>query len=1118
VRFGCKLVRLKAQRPTGWRVVYECGSGPDGAPPRGAEQQSYHAGGGGGGPLSGQASLVAGAGASVASSGVGGPVGAGGGSFTTAGGNNPNNPISFSQGFGGGGAIPPPTSPLAAAASAAGAAAAAPSSLWRVDADYVVIATGIYALPQAPQYRDAARFQGLVMHAKDFRDTSAVRGRHVLVIGAGKSALDVGGEVAASRSAASITWLMRQSHWPVPRTLRLLPPLGLPLPAPDLFFSRAAPALLLPPYYTAGPLRRLAAAAASPLQRLAWWAVERAIVRQFDLRGPLLPKVPLREDLFFGGQILDATWTRLVQYGAQGGGGRSSLNDGAESVSTGGGGGTGGASGGGGGAGVTGRGFGFGLGGGGRGSGGALSSRLGGGPGSGGRRSRGSRGSGGAAGPASGGYRSGPDPFERTGSGSGSDLPAAGGGADLSPLPDGAAAVAPSPSHSHPLPTVAEAEAEHHHQRQHHHDQGLIVLPAAPDDPAAAPPAATFASPFSAAAATAGNGSPPPTARAHSTSRLASAVLLPPTASSYPPAADACAAPTNTAGSSDPLSPLSGGARPQCCHVRPLLGEVARFLPRGVVLRSGEEVYCDAVLYCTGYQKTYDYLDGGLKSRLGLQKDGLWLYRQVLAPLVPGLAFIGAEASTFNNVLTSGLQAEWLARLLSGRLDGRRVPKGVEGMMADVRRQQAWRRRVMPVQHARGSCVQMYAKCYHEQLLRDMGLKGPVRKKKGEGAEDARRARAAASGSHPPSSYTPPALTCLRPLTAEDYAHAFAPPDFRHGRSSYDDDDSSEEEEGDMEQQRGQQQRVAAAAAAAAAADAAAALPPDHPRSAVRAAEAAAAAAAARWRPPPAHLILQPPGSFTVRERVAAQERDALVAALVGAPPPSGREWTVAAPADAADLAGGGGGVGGMGGNAGLLFGGQANGAGLPSSASLKPPVGLSGGSFVSGSGGAPFAFLSQVQQQQQQQQWAGVPYSGSSGPSAGGGGGAWRQASVASGPQQAPQTPPTHQSSLPSSGLPSSGALPAAPGGSPRAAGGPSPPPPPYVLGNGGGGGSGSDVPGSSGAGAGAGNGPPRAAAAAPADPRVASAIASLRAWQAASPAAAAADRLVASRRAETG
>ncbi len=45
---------------------------------------------------------------------------------------------------------------------------------------------------------------------------------------------------------------------------------------------------------------------------------------------------------------------------------------------------------------------------------------------------------------------------------------------------------------------------------------------------------------------------------------------------------------------------------------------------------------------------------------------------------------MGAEVSTFNNVLTSGIQAEWLAGVIIGRLG---LPT-VEEMQEDVRMQQ----------------------------------------------------------------------------------------------------------------------------------------------------------------------------------------------------------------------------------------------------------------------------------------------------------------------------------------------------------------------------------------------------------------------------------------------
>ncbi len=51
----------------------------------------------------------------------------------------------------------------------------------------------------------------------------------------------------------------------------------------------------------------------------------------------------------------------------------------------------------------------------------------------------------------------------------------------------------------------------------------------------------------------------------------------------------------------------------------------------------------DVILYCTGYEKSYDYFESQMRERLGLQKDGLYLYRNCLPCAVPHVAFVGSE-------------------------------------------------------------------------------------------------------------------------------------------------------------------------------------------------------------------------------------------------------------------------------------------------------------------------------------------------------------------------------------------------------------------------------------------------------------------------------------------
>ena len=72
-------------------------------------------------------------------------------------------------------------------------------------------------------------------------------------------------------------------------------------------------------------------------------------------------------------------------------------------------------------------------------------------------------------------------------------------------------------------------------------------------------------------------------------------------------------------------------------------GEIHSFTQTGLFLQDGSFERADVVLYCTGYTKTYEYLPGDLRAKLDIQKDGIYLYRNILPPSIPNLAFIGAE-------------------------------------------------------------------------------------------------------------------------------------------------------------------------------------------------------------------------------------------------------------------------------------------------------------------------------------------------------------------------------------------------------------------------------------------------------------------------------------------
>ena len=111
-----------------------------------------------------------------------------------------------------------------------------------------------------------------------------------------------------------------------------------------------------------------------------------------------------------------------------------------------------------------------------------------------------------------------------------------------------------------------------------------------------------------------------------------------------------------------------------------------------------------------------------MKSRLGEEEDGFYLYRHILHPNVPNFAFIG-RASSFMSLTTYALQARWLADVIAKRID---LPSD-QAASAAIEELKRWKRSWMPAGPARGSTLLLHMSQYHDELLRDIG-KDPLRK------------------------------------------------------------------------------------------------------------------------------------------------------------------------------------------------------------------------------------------------------------------------------------------------------------------------------------------------------------------------------------------------------
>jgi cation diffusion facilitator CzcD-associated flavoprotein CzcO len=151
-------------------------------------------------------------------------------------------------------------------------------------------------------------------------------------------------------------------------------------------------------------------------------------------------------------------------------------------------------------------------------------------------------------------------------------------------------------------------------------------------------------------------------------------------------------------------------------QVQGVKGAIDHFVENGVILTDGTLIPADVVIYGTGFGKSYKLFDESTQKKLAVQRDGLYLYRNIIPPAVSNIAFIGCEVSTFNNILTHGLQAVWLRRMLTGEM---RLPNA-SVMHHIVEKEQAWKRSWMPASSARASIWQLHMMKYHDNLCSDM--------------------------------------------------------------------------------------------------------------------------------------------------------------------------------------------------------------------------------------------------------------------------------------------------------------------------------------------------------------------------------------------------------------
>lgn len=137
---------------------------------------------------------------------------------------------------------------------------------------------------------------------------------------------------------------------------------------------------------------------------------------------------------------------------------------------------------------------------------------------------------------------------------------------------------------------------------------------------------------------------------------------------------------------------------------------------------STQTLEADMVIFGTGFKQNLNFLPQEL--RQFEEHDGLWLYRQLLHPEYPTLAFVNSQTTTFTNITTPALQARWLAEAawkLSSDEDKTKLTK--KAMYADIDAKKQWKRANMPnAGRCRSYMMQTHQVHYFDELLKDMGI------------------------------------------------------------------------------------------------------------------------------------------------------------------------------------------------------------------------------------------------------------------------------------------------------------------------------------------------------------------------------------------------------------
>lgn len=153
--------------------------------------------------------------------------------------------------------------------------------------------------------------------------------------------------------------------------------------------------------------------------------------------------------------------------------------------------------------------------------------------------------------------------------------------------------------------------------------------------------------------------------------------------------------------------------------IRPVKSNLLEYQGNGVRLHNHEFVKADLVIFGTGFLQDIPFLDDHYRNLL-IDKDGSFrLYRSIINPEIPDLAFVGFNSSLFTT-LTSEVAAKWVLQFVKGKM----VLPSKEKMLNDIQTNIEWRTNGRPIaSEFSGTCIAPFNYHHLDELLTDMQLR-----------------------------------------------------------------------------------------------------------------------------------------------------------------------------------------------------------------------------------------------------------------------------------------------------------------------------------------------------------------------------------------------------------